>query len=138
VARPIHLLIADTGVPSPTKIAVGDVNRAWKQDKSRYEALFDAVGDVAQRARNAIEGGDVIALGSLMNENQRILIEMGVSSPELERLIWAARAAGALGAKLSGGGRGGNMIALVRGQDEARVGRALLEAGAVRVIKTAF
>ena len=138
VAQPIHLLIADTGVPSPTKIAVGDVNRAWKQDKSRYEALFDAVGDVAQRARNAIETGDVAALGSLMNENQRILIEMGVSSPELERLIWAARAAGALGAKLSGGGRGGNMIALVRGQDEVRVGRALLEAGAVRVIKTAF
>ena len=67
-----------------------------------------------------IESGRPERLGPLMDENQRLLQAMGVSSPELERLIAAARGAGALGAKLSGGGRGGNMIALVApGQGEA-------------------
>jgi mevalonate kinase len=54
VARPIHLLIADTGIPSPTKITVGDVRRAWEQDAARYEALFNAAGDIARQARSAI------------------------------------------------------------------------------------
>jgi mevalonate kinase len=63
---------------------------------------------------------------------------MGVSSPELEQLVTAARAAGALGSKLSGAGRGGNMIALVEPGDEARVAGALRQAGAVRVIETAL
>ena len=71
-----------------------------------------------------------------MDENQAVLIELGVSSPELERLIQAARAAGALGAKLSGGGRGGNMIALATQNTAAQVASALLDAGAVRTIIT--
>ncbi len=136
VARPVHFVIADTGVASPTRVAVGDVNRAWKQDKSRYEALFDAAEAIAGQARAAIERGDIRALGPLMDENQRVLVEMGVSSPELARLIRAARAAGALGAKLSGAGRGGNMIALVEEENADQVHRALIAAGAVRVIST--
>ncbi len=136
VARPIHLLIADTGVPSPTKIAVRDVRRAWEQDPARFEALFDNVGDIARQARAAIEAGDIPALGPLMDANQALLAQMGVSSPELDRLIQAARRAGALGAKLSGAGRGGNMIALVREGDAARVARALEAGGATRVLST--
>ncbi len=136
VARPIHLLIADTGIPSPTKIAVGDVRRAWEQDPARFEALFDAVEDIAHQARAAIEKGDVPALGSLMNANQDLLAQMGVSSPELDRLIRTALDAGALGAKLSGAGRGGNMIALVERANASRVMQALQAAGAVRVLDT--
>jgi mevalonate kinase len=71
-----------------------------------------------------------------MDENQRLLDEMGVSSPELENLIGAARAAGALGAKLSGGGRGGNMIALVEAEQAKRVAAQLEEAGATNTIIT--
>ncbi len=136
MAHPLHWLIADTGVVSPTRIAVGDVRRAWQQNPTRLEALFDAAGDIARQARTAIETGDATVLGSLMDENQRLLMEMGVSSPELERLIQAARDAGALGAKLSGAGRGGNMIALVQKDDVGRIRQALLAAGAVRVIAT--
>ncbi len=136
VARPLHWLIADTGVASPTRIAVGDVRRAWEQDPARFEMLFDAAGDIARQARTAIEKGDVAALGLLMDANQRLLAEMGVSSPELERLMRAARDAGALGAKLSGAGRGGNLIALVHEDQVERVQQALLRAGAVRVIAT--
>ena len=134
--QPIHLLIADTGTPSLTKIAVAAVNRAWQQDKPRYEALFDAAGAIARQARAAIERGEIMALGPLMDENQRLLAEMGVSSPELERLIRAARAAGALGAKISGAGLGGNIIALAQESDLARIDRALTAAGAAGVIHT--
>jgi mevalonate kinase len=61
---------------------------------------------------------------------------MGVSSPELDRLVAAAREAGALGAKLSGGGRGGNMIALVQPRDAESIANALLAAGVVNAIIT--
>ena len=71
-----------------------------------------------------------------MNENQSILRQMGVSSPELETLVEAALSAGALGAKLSGAGRGGSMIALVAPEVSAEVTQALLRAGAVGTIVT--
>jgi len=136
VARPIPLLIADTGVPSPTRIAVGDVRRAWEQEPARFEALFDEIGDIARQARSAIEEGDIPALGPLMHANQTLLARMGVSSPELDRLVRAALDAGAAGAKLSGAGRGGNMIALVSDDIAEEVANALRAAGAVRVIST--
>jgi len=137
VGLPLHLVIGDTGGASPTRVAVGEVRRAWERDPAHYERLFDQVGDVAQQARTLIEsGGDRSELGGLMNRNHDLLCEMGVSSPALERLTAAARAAGALGAKLSGAGRGGNMIALVEPACAAAVSEALRRAGAVRVIQT--
>jgi len=77
-----------------------------------------------------------IELGLRMNRNHQLLRELNLSSPELEMLVEAARAAGALGAKLSGGGRGGNMIALVTPETEGAVRIALERAGAKRVLCT--
>jgi mevalonate kinase len=137
VERPLRLLVADTGIRSSTKIAVGDVRRQWQADPARFEALFDGCGQIAVAARAAIETGDVAHIGRLMTENQRLLEQMTVSSPELERLVAAALEAGALGAKLSGAGRGGNMIALVEGErGETAVRPALLAAGAKTVFIT--
>jgi len=84
--------------------------------------------------REALAEGDLETLGGLMNANQGILAQIGVSSPELDRLILAAREGGALGAKLSGGGMGGCMIALVRDEQVRTVSEALLAAGAESVI----
>ena len=64
------------------------------------------------------------------------LREMTVSSPELDKLVSAARKGGALGAKMSGGGRGGNMIALVEEEISSAVAEALISAGATRTIIT--
>jgi mevalonate kinase len=137
VKRPLRLLVADTGVRSSTKIAVGDVRRQWQADPDRFEALFDGCGRIAKTARAAIESGDIAHVGCLMTANQRLLEEMTVSSPELERLVAAALPAGALGAKLSGAGRGGNMIALVKDEGmETAVREALLAAGAKTVLTT--
>lgn len=136
VRAPFTIVIGDTGISSPTAIAVGDVRRAWQEQPARYDSLFDAIGAIARRARSLIEGGQPEALGALMEENQALLVDIGVSCPELDRLLEAAKAAGALGAKLSGGGRGGNMIALVQPGSAAQVVGALELAGAVRTLVT--
>ncbi len=75
-------------------------------------------------------------LGALMDENHALLQSMSISSPELDKLVLAARNAGALGAKLSGGGRGGNMIALVEPDQAEAVARSLMEADAKHTIIT--
>jgi len=135
VGEAVHLLIADTGIASPTKVTVGDVRAGWLHDTDRYELLFDRIHQIAMSARIVIEEGDVMELGPLMNKNQLLLTELGVSSPKLERLCSVANNAGALGAKLSGGGRGGNMIALVEPDKGAEVQQALEQAGAKRVME---
>jgi mevalonate kinase len=134
VGASFTILIGDTGISSPTKIAVGDVRKLWEADPPRWEKVFDAIGGIAKNARAAIEAGDSAALGPLMEENHRLLQELTVSSPELDRLVEAAHASGALGAKLSGGGRGGNMIALIRVEEAEKVARALDQAGATRTL----
>lgn len=136
VAQPLHLLIADTGVASSTKAVVGDVRRQWEADPPRFEALFDHCGRIAKAARQAIEAGQIETLGRLMSENHAYLRDMTVSSPELDKLVAAAEEAGALGAKLSGAGRGGNVIALVTDASAPRVHESLLAAGARQVLKS--
>ena len=136
VKQPFTIAIGDTGVKSPTKIAVGDVRTAWEADRDRYERLFDQIGSIAEQARAVIEAGEVGALGPLMDANHALLSEIGVSSDELDRLVAAAKAAGASGAKLVGGGRGGNMIALVDESTHAAVERELIDSGAKGVMTT--
>jgi len=136
IAAPFVLLIGDTGVRSATRLPVGEVRRRWERDQLRYEMLFDAVADVVHQVRRALAEGDRVALGPLLDRNQALLEEIGVSSPELERLIAAARSAGARGAKLSGGGWGGVMIALVEPETAQQVREALEAAGATRVLET--
>jgi mevalonate kinase len=136
VGSPFTIVIGNTGLAAPTRESVADVRKLWEADQAKWEAIFDRVGGIADRAREKIEAGDWRTLGELMNQNHALLQEMTVSSPELDRLVWAAREAGALGSKLSGGGRGGNMIALV-GQDHAdEVASALISAGAINTIVT--
>jgi mevalonate kinase len=136
IGRSFMLAIADSGIASPTRIAVGDVRRAWEQQPVRFEGLFDGVAAVVEAARAAIAAGEPERLGPLMDQNHTMLQEIGVSCLELDALVAAARGAGALGAKLSGAGRGGNMIALVTEATASRVAKALVAAGAVRVIVT--
>ena len=137
VGEPFALLVADTGKPSPTGKIVGRVRRGRKRDPAHYDALFDQIGDIAIEARKAIEAGRTSDLGPLMDANHELLIELGVSSSLLDELVETARLAGATGAKLSGAGKGGNVIALVEDDDIGNdVAAALKQAGAARVILT--
>lgn len=136
VGAPFTIVIADTGLRAPTRESVGDVRKLWETDKKHWEKVFDDVGEISFVARRVIEAGWVKMLGTLMDENHTLLQQMTVSSPDLDRLVEVARRAGALGAKLSGGGRGGNMIALVEPEKAEIVSLSLNEAGAKHTIIT--
>ena len=136
VGAAFTIVIGDTGISAPTKETVGAVHSLWKADPTHWEKIFDRVGEIAWDARQAIERGDGTELGKLMDANHALLQEMTVSSAELDKLIKTAHKFGALGAKLSGGGRGGNMIALVSKEKAPALAEALLSAGAKRAIIT--
>jgi len=136
VAKPFTFIIADTGIRAPTKESVGDVRRLWESKPDVLNKIFDQIAEIARKARRDIESGAWQDLGKLMDLNQAYLRELTVSSAELERLVLEAKSAGALGAKLSGGGRGGNMIALVEPETAERIASALKFAGARRTIIT--
>ena len=136
VAKSLRLLVADTGLRSNTKDVVGDVGRQWQADPQTFNSIFTGCGRIADTARQAIEAGDVVQVGRLLTENHVLLQEMTVSEPKLDKLVNAALGAGALGAKLSGAGRGGNMIALVDDDRETAVAAALLSAGAKNILST--
>jgi mevalonate kinase len=136
VGAPFTIVIGDTGVSAPTKESVGDVRKLWEADQAKWEKVFDQIGQISKSAREQIESGDIASLGALMDKNHALLQTLTVSSPELDLLVEAARRSGASGAKMSGGGRGGNMIALVKPDLAEAVTRSLKEAGARRVIVT--
>jgi len=130
------LIIADTGKAALTKIAVGDVRKLYETEPEHIQALMGQIGSIAKQAHDTMRAGQIEKLGQLMNENHELLKALTVSSPELDCLVKVARANGALGAKLSGGGRGGNMLALVTEKTSEAVRTALLRAGAVRAFTT--
>lgn len=136
VGQPFSLVIADTGVPSRTRDSVQQVAHKWTADQRRYDELFDEIGAAVMEARRAIAAGELPQLGRLMNRNQDLLRGLGVSSPELDRLVGAALEAGAMGAKLSGGGMGGCMIALASDATADEIVSSLLSAKARQAFRT--
>ena len=135
-ADKLIFVIGDTGLRTPTSTTVGDVRQAWENDPQSLEILFDEIGRIGEDAKSAVQSTNLVEIGRLMNDNHSCLQAMGVSSTELDKLVESALAAGAVGAKMSGGGRGGNMIALVRLEKKLQVVDALDRAGAVGTIIT--
>ena len=113
VRGPLHLCIGSTGMPSSTKSMVDAVARLRARRPEIVAKAFEGVRVLVQNARLAVEAGDRYALGKLMDLNQMLLGGLFVSSPEIERLCGLAREHGALGAKLTGAGGGGSVVALV-------------------------
>jgi mevalonate kinase len=129
-------LLADSGVPSETRSAVGGVRQRWQADPARYEDLFRKIGALADLGRRALENGNEKSLGETMNRCHELLQAVGVSTPELDRLVDAAHRAGALGAKLTGAGLGGNIVVLADPQELEGVESALRGEGAAAVYRT--
>lgn len=135
-AKALRFVVANTGIPAPTKVAVGDVGRLMKMQELTTKPMVEGIGALVKQARTAMQEGDIARLGELMTENHQYLRKLTVSSDMLDRFVDTANDAGALGAKLSGGGRGGNMIALVTDKTDPAVKEALLNVGAVDVFST--
>ena len=134
VSRPA-LVLASSGEAGSTRRAVASVRARMAQDPAAFERLRDQAEALAGQGRQALMAGDWAGLGPVLNQNHALLQQVGVSTDQLDRLVTAARSAGALGAKLTGAGQGGFVLALVSGQDQRRaVARALGEAGAALVL----
>ena len=130
VKRPIEIVIGSTGKVANTKAMVEGVAERKKSNSSKYDPLFKQAESLAIAGRAALQSGDLKKVGDLMNENHRILQEIGVSSKELNLLVDIARNQGAFGAKLTGGGGGGCMVALTPGKElQGKVVSAFKTAG---------
>ena len=138
IKQQLHILIADSGQASLTREAVAHVRQLYyHRNPAQTRTILENIGLAAEQARVCIRNGDHVRLGELMTENHRQLQRLNVSSPQLDRLVDSALAAGALGAKLSGGGLGGNMIALVKKSRLNAVRDALIKSGAASPVHTA-
>jgi hydroxymethylglutaryl-CoA reductase len=118
IREPIPAVIGMTGLEGLTAKTVGRVREAWQQDNKLYERIFDQIDALTLRGIQAIQDNDLPTLGQLMNICQGMLNALQVSTPELEKVCAIARENGALGAKLTGGGGGGSIIAICDGDPE--------------------
>lgn len=112
LGQSIELIIGMTGKESLTADTVARVRSSWHQCPERYETIFDQIGQLTEYAKHAVQEGQLKELGELMNLCHGYLNALQLSTPELEEMIHVARGSGAIGAKLTGGGGGGSMIAL--------------------------
>jgi mevalonate kinase len=135
IGEEFSVLIVYSGISGNTKEAVEGVRERWQKEPDLYNQIFSRIGEITQAARGIIETGSPDQLGALMTENHQLLQKIGVSSPDLDQLVLAAIEAGALGAKLSGGGLGGHIIALVK-SDADYISEELLKKGAVSTLIT--
>lgn len=129
----LALVIGHTGVVAATS-QVNNRVRNWLAQHPIRLHYFQEIGLLSRLAQDALRDGNWPELGRLLNLNQLILERIGVSCPELEAMIDAALAAGAYGAKLSGSGGGGIMIALVAPDRTEAVARAINAAGGTPIV----
>lgn len=125
---PFSLVIADSGERAATKDMVASVARQLERRPGRVAQTFAAIETLVRNARVAIEYGDLKTVGDMMNLNQNLLASLMVSTERIEALCAAAREAGAYGAKLTGAGGGGCVVAI--GPDVAALRAALAAVGA--------
>src|SRR5205807_3794173 len=124
------ILVCDSGVHRSTKALVRSVVKRSREQRDRFQTHLDEVTGISNAVVKALHSEDDDELGSLMNRNHELLRQIGVSTPGLERLVVVARKAGALGAKLTGAGGGGCIIALCDDKkDRSNIARKLRNAG---------
>ncbi len=127
---PLTVCLGSTGVASSTKTMVDGLAELKERKPEVVGKAFEGIGSLVRNARLALEAGDTVGLGKLMDLNQMILSGLYLSTEQIERLCSSARDAGALGAKLTGAGGGGSVVALAAdGAAGERILAAWKEAG---------
>lgn len=131
LGRPeFHVVIGDTGVEAKTSETVPYVRTGWEKNRESYEETFSRIDNIIEEEIRAIRNKDIAELGELINQNHEILArDLGVSHPKINKLVDECRKSGAYGAKLTGGGRGGAMFALVDEENQNNVAKAISDAG---------
>ncbi|NLX11013.1 MAG: mevalonate kinase [Chloroflexi bacterium] len=135
-APDLPLVVAYTGVKADTTTYVNQVNARLARWSSAMHSIFEATDRLVAEGRRALEGADWPRLGELMDMQHGLAHALGVDTPETAALVFAARAAGAYGAKLSGAGGGDCIIALVPEDRRATI-EAALEAAGGQIVRVA-
>ena len=122
VIEPLHikslpLVVGYSGLKADTPFYIRRVAEAFKSKKEEMEKIFKSIQILVESAKEGLQTGNLPEVGKCMNENQKLLVQLGVCIPKLDDMIASAINAGAYGAKLSGAGGGDCMIALI---DEAK------------------
>ena len=134
--RPIEIVMGNTGLVADTKAAVAGVRERKEKYPEKYGEIFKEAEGLAHKARKALESYDLKAVGKLMDEDHKLLQEIEVSCRELDFLVDLAREQGAIGAKMTGGGLGGNMVALAPGKDLQEKVAKVMEKEGFEVLRT--
>lgn len=137
-ASPAYIVYASTGITASTTKVVGDVAAKKAANEAWFEDLLVRYNSIYERSREALRNCDWALIGQLADENHALCQDLTVSCEELDELVLAARAAGALGAKMSGTGRGGLMWAICVDSTSQEVVYQALSAIAPQVWKTQF
>ncbi len=128
--RPIEMVIASSGMTANTTVVVGDVRKKKEENPEWFSKIIQQYSSVIKEGRQSLEQMNLIRVGELMNKNHCLLQEITVSNDTLDKMVQIARDAGALGAKVTGTGRGGNINVLTPGKElQDKVYNALTNAG---------
>ncbi len=134
--KPVEIVMGNTGIVADTKAVVGGVKERKDKEPEKYDRLFKNAEKLVHDARKQLEEFNLERLGAQMNENHVLLQQIGVSCPELDALVDLALASGAIGAKMTGTGKGGYMVALTPGKElQERVANAI-ERKSVQAMRT--
>jgi mevalonate kinase len=126
----LFLVIGDTGIKHNTGELVSSVRKLKEASQMAFSGLMSQAKDICTQALAALDRGNIDHLGMLMNESQLLLERLGVSHEKADELIDVARRAGAVGAKITGAGGGGAIIALASSkEDSERIAAAIKESG---------
>ncbi|MFH1978451.1 MAG: mevalonate kinase [Candidatus Aenigmatarchaeota archaeon] len=136
--KPMLIVMGNTGIVANTKAAVAGVAERKEKNPEKYNQIFDQAKALVQEARTALEEGDSQKVGKLMDDNHKLLQDIGVSSPELDMLVALAKENGAIGAKMTGGGLGGYMVALVPDEETQEKISSIMEEKGFKTIKTSI
>jgi mevalonate kinase len=112
LGKPLHILMVSTGITTKTEEAVAGLKERMKQDPAKFQKIFDEAESLVAKAKDALARGDAEAVGKLMDRNHELLQMSGVSHEKLDYLVELCRNNHAIGAKMTGGGMGGYMVAL--------------------------
>lgn len=127
--KPFEIVLGNTGIIGDTKTLVLGVQERKQKQPEKFNPVFEEAETIAIQSRHLVETGDLKKLGVLMNRNHELLQTIGVSHPKLEELVKIARENGAWGAKITGAGGGGYVLALTPGKLQQVIADAMHESG---------
>jgi mevalonate kinase len=136
ISEPVEIIIGNTGIVANTKAMVAAVAKRKQANPSKYDSVFREAEQLAIKGREALEKFDLKQVGDLMNENHRLLQDIEVTCNELDYLVDLSRKHGAFGAKMTGGGGGGCMLALTPGKYLQKKVASAIENEGFEVLRT--